>query len=99
MMDKFIHEAKKASYAVALMTADDAITFGGAGYEQPRPNVLVELGWFISQLGTARVCLLRQKGTYIPTDLEGVHRIEFANSVEEGFNEIERELRAADLLT
>lgn len=70
----------------------------GQQYAQARPNVTFELGWMYGQLGRDRVCILFKKGTQIHSDLEGIERIEFAESVEEAVSGIERELKAAGLL-
>ncbi len=67
-------------------------------YPQPRPNVIFELGWICGRLGRDRVCILFQKGTHIHSDLEGVERFEFVESVTEVLPKIERELKAAGLL-
>ena len=67
-------------------------------YNQARPNVIFELGWFYGRLGRDRVCILYRKGTSIPSDLGGIGRGEFTDSVEEKIIEIEAELEAAGLL-
>lgn len=67
-------------------------------YSQARPNVIFELGWFYGRLGRSRVCILFQEGSKLHSDLDGVLRIQFRESVEEKLGEIEKELKAAGLL-
>jgi predicted nucleotide-binding protein len=50
------------------------------------------------RLGRDRVCILFKRGTQIHSDLEGIERVEFNESVEEVVSAIERELKAASLL-
>lgn len=71
---------------------------GTEEYTQARPNVVFELGWVYGRLGRDRVCILFKKGTQIHSDLEGIERIEFNETVEEVVPAIERELKAAVLL-
>src|SRR5436309_980010 len=94
MIEKFEQEAAQCGYAFALLTADDQIEAPGGEYTQARPNVVFELGWFYGSLGRSRVVILLKKGTKLHSDLEGISRIEFVESVEERFFDIERELQA-----
>lgn len=99
LIEKFEQEAQRASYALALFTPDDFIEVpGGNGYGQARPNVIFELGWFHGRLGRDRVCILFKKGTKIHSDLDGISRVEFVNSIEERVVEIEKELLEAGIL-
>lgn len=98
VLEKFEDEAGTAAYAFALLTPDDFIKKELGEYTQARPNVLFELGWFYGRLGRDRVSMLLRKGTGIPSDLDGIVRIQFQHSIEEKIIEIETELRAAGLL-
>lgn len=100
LIEKFEQEAGDAGFAFILMTPDDLVEIPGKKeqYAQARPNVIFELGWFHGKLGRNRVCILFKKGTQIHSDLAGVSRIEFNESVEEKVLEIEQELRAAGLI-
>jgi predicted nucleotide-binding protein len=95
LLEKFEEEAGICSFAFAILTADDLVGLTNDSYRQARPNVLFELGWFYGRLGRRHVCILHQVGTSIPSDLEGIARIVFRESVEEVLGEIDRELRAA----
>lgn len=97
LTDKFDDEASKCILAFALFTADDLVSSGGDEYQQARPNVIYETGWFIGRLGKTRVVLLLQSGAEMHTDLQGVSRIHFEHDVREKFQEIHRELKAASL--
>jgi predicted nucleotide-binding protein len=99
LIEKFEDEAQRAVYAIALMTPDDVVSIDDDIYTQARPNVVFELGWFYGRLRRDRVCILFKKGTHIHSDLEGIERIEFTESVREKFTEIENELVASGILT
>lgn len=99
VLDKFEQEAQDATFAFALFTPDDEVVKEEDEYKQPRPNVFFELGWFYGKLGRVRVCIICKKGTKIPSDLEGIARIDFEKFVNEKIEEIETELRAAGLIS
>jgi len=70
----------------------------GKEYAQARPNVIFELGWFYGRLSRERVCILFKEGTKIHSDLDGISRIQFQDSVLEKAVEIERELVSSGVL-
>ncbi|MCG2575973.1 nucleotide-binding protein [Dechloromonas sp. XY25] len=98
IIEKFEGEAQRASFAFVLITPDDQIQKDESGYSQARPNVIFELGWFYGRLGRERVCILFKEGTKIHSDLDGVSRIQFKDSIAESIVEIEAELVEAGLL-
>ena len=98
VIEKFEDEASSTSFALALLTPDDVIAQKGGDYPQARPNVIFELGWFYGRLGRQRVCILFKRGTSIHSDLHGILRVEFGESVDEAVLELERELRAASMI-
>ena len=99
IVEKFEEEAQRASFAFVLLTPDDVIQKNDEEYSQARPNVIFELGWFYGRLGREKVCILFKEGTKIHSDLDGVSRIQFKDSVTEVTTEIEAELIEAGLLT
>ena len=46
LIKKFEDVADTVNYTFALMTADDTVQKAEEDYDQARPNVLFELGWF-----------------------------------------------------
>jgi predicted nucleotide-binding protein len=94
LLTKFIEEAELIPFAVVLMTADDV---GGANQSTLRPrarqNVILELGYFLSHLGQARVCALITPGLETPSDFDGVVYIQIAPNGN-WKNELRRELAA-----
>lgn len=98
VIEKFEDVAGEASYSFSLLTPDDFIKKDLNEYSQARPNVLFELGWFYGRLGRDRVSMLVREGTAIPSDLDGIVRIQFKSSIEEKIIDIETELRAAGML-
>jgi predicted nucleotide-binding protein len=100
LIEKFEEEAPAASFAMALLSPDDVVQGASTTdlYPQARPNVVFELGWFYGRLGRERVCILIRTGTKIHSDLDGISRIEFKESIEEVADAIGRELEAAQLV-
>ncbi len=98
LIEKFEDEAQRAAYAFVLLTPDDVIKKSDTEYSQARPNVIFELGWFYGRLGRDRVCILFKEGTQIHSDLDGISRVEFTDSVMEKIHEIERELISGRML-
>jgi predicted nucleotide-binding protein len=99
VIEKFEQEAMDVGYAFVFLTAEDKITVGeDQSYNQARPNVLFELGWFYGRHGRNRVSILFKKGGKIHSDLEGINRIDFKDNIEEKFDEISNELKAAGLI-
>jgi predicted nucleotide-binding protein len=99
LIEKFEEEAQRAVFALALFTPDDVVNVEGEEYSQPRPNASFELGWFYGRLGRQRVCILFKRGTRIHSDLDGISRIEFGDSILEKVDELERELLDAGIVT
>ena len=95
--EKFEQQAATTRFALVLMTPDDTVETARGQYKQPRPNVLLELGYFLSKIGRLNVCIVCREGTKIPSDLEGISRVVFKKSIEECRPGIERELRAAGI--
>lgn len=98
IIEKFEEEAEGAVFAMALLTPDDSVEFAGKKYRQARPNVTFELGWAYSRLGRARVCIVFKKGTYLPSDLNGINRIDFADNVLDVSSQLRAELESAGML-
>jgi predicted nucleotide-binding protein len=76
VIEKFLKQAKKASFAVILLTADDR---GGPvqayyKHQQPRArqNVIFELGYFVGRLGRKRICVLYDKEVEMASDFAGI---------------------------
>jgi predicted nucleotide-binding protein len=99
LIEKFEDEAQSCSFAFGLFTPDDEIVNAANRYKQARPNVIYEVGWFIGRLGKHRVALLLKQGTNIHSDLDGVSRIPFSDNVEDKFLDIQKELKAAKIIS
>jgi predicted nucleotide-binding protein len=72
IVEKFEAHAE-VDFAVVLLTPDDV---GGpkGGTQQPRArqNVILELGYFIGELGRKNVCAIKLGDLEIPSDIIGV---------------------------
>jgi predicted nucleotide-binding protein len=69
IIDKLVEEGKRSNYAIALMTTDDQTV---TGQSRARQNVVLEIGFFMGQLGKERVRLLVADKVEIPSDLQGI---------------------------
>lgn len=74
VIEKFEAESGDSSFAIVLMTPDDA---GNAVSSEStrlraRQNVLYELGYFAGKLGRGKVLVLKKGNIEIPSDLAGV---------------------------
>jgi predicted nucleotide-binding protein len=73
IIEKFEYYARLCSFAFALMTPDDKIV--GVKEQgsvwRARPNVILELGWFMARLGRDRVVLFSQGELEIPVRSSG----------------------------
>lgn len=100
IIEKFEHYAPQSAFAFVLMTPDDKAGVGNATEAKwrARQNVIMELGWFMAQLGRKRVVILHQGEVEIPSDISGVVYIKFNESVREVGEDIRTELRNAGLI-
>ncbi|OWY71781.1 hypothetical protein B7486_08945 [cyanobacterium TDX16] len=93
LIEKFEEEAAGCDAAIAVLTPDDIIESHGEPYGQPRPNVIYELGWFAGRCSRSRTLMIVQRGTEIPSDLGGIERIEFVNTIAEVILKLEKEIQ------
>jgi predicted nucleotide-binding protein len=98
VIEKFEHYAKTCTYAIAVFTPDDQVTFNNETYVQARPNVIYELGWFCGNLGRSGAMLLLKEGTSVFSDFGGIIQKRFNNNISEKIVEIRRDLIAAGVL-
>jgi len=98
LIEKFEEEADRARFAMVLITPDDLIETEDGVYTQARPNVVFELGWFYGRMGRQSVCILSKSGTKLHSDLDGINRVDFDDSVDEAVLGIETELSSAGLI-
>jgi predicted nucleotide-binding protein len=101
VIEKFEYYAAICSFAFIMMTPDDPTQHVESVDERSwraRQNVIMELGWFIAQLGRHRVAILYKDGTEIPSDIHGVLYARFANSIAEVSERIRQRLKGAHLI-
>lgn len=97
-LDRFTRVAQTCEFAIAIFTEDDCVLNKGKKYFQPRPNVLLEMGYFIAKLSVENMLILVQGEIKLPSDLEGVVYKKFTNGVSELRHEIEQELKEANVI-
>ena len=95
-LEKYIPQA---NFGIVLLTPDDI------GYERRSPqnarprarqNVILEIGMLYMKLSRGRVALITRKsdgGLELPSDLDGVMRLEYAENVQEVERKLIRELK------
>lgn len=100
IIESFEFHAKTCAFAIILMTPDDLSEAGSkaASSWRARQNVVLELGWFMAQLGRDRVLILYTGDIEIPSDILGVVYLRFKDSVREVEGNIQRRLRNVGLL-
>lgn len=90
---KLADESHQCSFAVIVMTGDDVTNDNEA---RVRENVMHEIGFFQARYGFDRVCLLREEGVNIPSNLDGIGYSGFPKGqVKAALVELLRELRSA----
>lgn len=88
------HEISLINAGIVLLTPDDraisnklfedsAQNFKDKCHFQARQNVILELGMLISKLGREKTIILSKENVTIPSDLEGVFRLQFENHIKE----------------
>lgn len=98
IIEKFEDYAMVSFFAFAILTPDDFILKGKIKYLQARPNVLFEMGWFFGRYGASHLCILKNAGTELPSDLGGISTIDFRENITEQSLAIRNELRQVGLL-
>ncbi|CAN7450435.1 nucleotide-binding protein [Pararhizobium sp. LjRoot235] len=74
IIQKFREEASDVGFAIILLTPDDAMP---SGIHRARQNVILELGFFLGQLGPHRVAAVVKGRVEVPSDFDGVVYIPF----------------------
>lgn len=72
VLEKFAMYARKSSKAIIFMTEDDKIINKDKEYYQARPNVFLELGYFLAIMEPQDIIIVRENEARIPSDIGGV---------------------------
>ena len=98
VIEKLEHYAMTCAFAIAIVTPDPIIAAASQTW-RARPNVLLEIGWFMARLGRPRVVLLSQvEKPDIGSDLEGILSLCYHGSIFEVSPQLSLRLREAGLL-
>ncbi len=99
VLEKLAHYSN-VGYAVVLLTGDDRGGLWEAPYDgqlpRARQNVVLELGFFLAQLGRERVCALVEESVELPSDYHGVVFIKL-DSADAWKLSLAKEMRGAGL--
>lgn len=74
-------------FAVFVFNPDDLVTMRSESMQAVRDNVIFELGLFMGRLGIDRCFILKPRGhgqLHLPTDLLGLHALEFTANRNDG---------------
>jgi predicted nucleotide-binding protein len=79
-LEALVRAAATVDFAVLVLTPDDLVMKREKGGQQPRDNVLFELGLFMGKLGRERTFIVHERGRPLdwPTDLAGITPATFA---------------------
>jgi predicted nucleotide-binding protein len=87
---------QKTCFVIVVLTPDDDVTdSSGKSYKQPRPNALLELGFYLGLLGRNRVIIVCKEGLRdnIPSDIGGIRFAEYRKEVTEVGHKLQIELK------
>jgi predicted nucleotide-binding protein len=78
-LESLVSAAAKFDFAILALTPDDLVTKRDVPGQQPRDNVLFELGLFMGKLGRDRTFIVHGRGQdlNLPSDLAGITRATF----------------------
>lgn len=81
---ELVSAAQKVDFAILVLTDDDVVISRKKKKRAPRDNVILELGLMIGAVGLTRALYLVPKsGPKLPTDLDGMTHIRYANHRQE----------------
>jgi len=99
-LEKQIYEG--SSFGIVLMTPDD---FGyskknGEDSIEPRArqNVILEMGMVMAALGRKNMAILKKGNLEVPSDCDGIIRLEFNDDVADVKDQLEKRLKSAGLI-
>ncbi len=91
--------ATESDFAIVLLTPDDYGYRNSEAETEKRPrarqNAILEAGMALAKLGQDRVAIIKKGALEIPSDLEGLIRIEYNNQVKEIAAKIAQRLNGA----
>ena len=93
---------KNSAFGIILMTPDDwGYEKGSEQDADPSPrarqNVIFEMGMVIASLGRKRCAILKKQNLDLPSDIEGVIRYDFKESIKEIEPQLANHLREAEI--
>jgi len=71
-LEQLLEHLNLYEYGVMVATSDDEVTARRETKMAPRDNVVFELGLFMGRLGRHRAFYVFEKGTKLPSDLQGI---------------------------
>ena len=97
LIEKIEDESPNVDVVFVLLTPDDKVLSddGKQILGRARQNVIFELGFFMGMLGRGqgRIILLYTRDVELPSDIEGLLKIDISNGLGAARDEIRRELR------
>ena len=77
-LDVLTAELGNVHACILIFAKDDTRDFRGDRVEAARDNVVLEYGFFVSQLGAQRVWILEEEGVGLPSDVLGLTTLRFS---------------------
>jgi len=92
IIEKFENFANECSAAIVIMSADDKMKNKTIA---ARPNVILEMGYFMGKIGRENIIVLKQKEvSHYPSDIQGIVYKEYTKGPGEWRNQIILELKS-----
>lgn len=92
--DTLLTAANLFDFGIMLITKDDVVKSRGGKFDSPRDNAVFELGLFLGRLGPDKAFAVVEKGTKLPSDLNGITLEEYSEDAKAGtFNSLDECLR------
>jgi len=105
--DTLLTAANLFDFGIMLITKDDVVKSRGGKFDSPRDNAVFELGIFLGRLGPDKAFAVVEKGTKLPTDLNGITLEEYSadaksgtfHSMDEGLRRITKKIKESEDLS
>ena len=92
---------REAAFGIVLLTPDDYGFSKAKGEDERQPrarqNVVLEMGMVFASLGRERMVILKKGALEIPSDIDGVLRLEFNDHVKEIAVKLATRMKAAGI--
>lgn len=100
LIQKLICAGNDAAFVFVILTEDDLVKDkDDKEYTQPRPNALIELGYYLGRLGQDKVAILCTKTVQeaMASNIKGIEVGRYEKSIGETYGFVQRQLASVNL--